>query len=107
VKFFTHSGGWIFRKNDPEFDTFGKIVVKDNVYIGNDVLILPGLIISEVALVTKSVPDNIIIAGNPGRVIGNVDALKERLEVYNVKSKSLNYIDKRELLLSLNESMFI
>jgi len=35
VFFFTHGGGWIFRDELPDFDCFGKIVIKDNVYIGS------------------------------------------------------------------------
>src|SRR5690554_6087907 len=43
VKFFTHGGGWVFREEFPDLDTFGKIKIGNNVYIGNNALIMPGV----------------------------------------------------------------
>src|SRR5690606_38437325 len=45
VKFFTHGGGWLFRDELPYFDCFGKIKIGNNVYIGNNCLIMPGVTI--------------------------------------------------------------
>ena len=47
------------------------ITVKDNVWIGGNVVILPGVtigknsIVAAGAVVTKDVPDNVIVGGNP------------------------------------------
>ena len=52
--------------------------VKRRASIGSGALILPGVVIGEEALVgagavvTKSVPDHAIVAGNPARVVGDV-----------------------------------
>jgi maltose O-acetyltransferase len=52
------------------------IVIHDDVWIGNRVLILPGVtvgrgaIIGACSVVTKDVPEYSIVAGNPARIIG-------------------------------------
>lgn len=45
TKIFTHGGGWLFRNQYPRFDYFGKVIIKNNVYIGNNSMIMPGLTI--------------------------------------------------------------
>lgn len=56
--------------------------IKKNVWIGVNVTILPGVTIGENAVVgagavvTKDVPDNAIVVGNPARVIKYLDAEK-------------------------------
>lgn len=113
VKFFPHSGGWVFREEFPGFDTFGKIIIKDNVYIGNNVLILPGVtignnvVIGAGAIVTKSFSDGVVIAGNPARVIKTVDELKHSLLPYNVNSKEMSHSEKKKYLLGLDDDKFI
>ncbi|AGF58304.1 acetyltransferase-like isoleucine patch superfamily enzyme [Clostridium saccharoperbutylacetonicum] len=53
----------------------GPIIIKDNVWIGENVSILPGVTIGKNAIigansvVTKDVPENSIVGGNPARVI--------------------------------------
>tara|TARA_R110002050_G_scaffold300443_1_gene469815 strand:- start:1459 stop:1974 length:516 start_codon:yes stop_codon:yes gene_type:complete len=113
VKFFTHGGGWVFRKDIPDFDTFGKIEIKDNVYIGNNVLIMPGVtinsnvIIAAGSVVTRSIPEGKIIGGNPAKEIGEVSNLRERLLPINTKTKGLNYENKKRILLKLDSEKFI
>jgi len=113
VKFFTHGGGWVFREKYPDFDTFGKIVIKNNVYIGNNTLIMPGVtignnvIIGSGTVVTKSVNDGDIVAGNPGKVIGTTDVLELKLLPYNVNTKKHSVLQKKEILLNLSEDKFI
>lgn len=113
VRFFNHGGSWVYRQENPEFDYFGKIKIGDNVYIGNYAVILPGVtigsnvIIGASAVITKSIPDGAIVGGNPGRVIGNVDELKNRLIDYNVNTKSMSYDDKKNFLQLLEDGKFI
>jgi len=113
VKFFCHGAAWVFREGIPEFDFFGKIKIKDNVYIGNNALIMAGVtigsnvIVAAGAVVTKSVPDNSVVGGNPARVIGHVPELEERMLKYNVETKGLKYEEKKKFLLSLSDDKFI
>lgn len=64
----------------------GCIEVKNNVFIGNNVMIGAG------SVVTKDVPDNSVVAGNPARVIESFD---EYLEKRNKKEENIiKYVDK-------------
>lgn len=53
----------------------GPIIIKDNVWIGENAIILSGVkigkntIVGANAVVTKSFPDNVVVAGNPARII--------------------------------------
>ncbi len=56
------------------------IVVKRNAWLGADVKVLAGVTIGENAIVaagsvvTKDVPDNMVVAGSPARIIREIDA---------------------------------
>ena len=83
VSFVTHDGGvWVLRNMKEEYrdiDMFGKIVVGDNVHIGTNSIIMPGVtignncIIGCGAIVTKDIPDNSIAVGVPARVIKTIE----------------------------------
>lgn len=113
VKFVTHGGGWVFRLKNPKFDFFGRIKIGNNVYIGNNAIILPGVtvgnnvIIGGAAVVSKSIEDNQIVVGNPGRVVGNVNDLEDKMAQYNLNTKGLSSSKKKQILLSADSSQFI
>ncbi|WP_339844644.1 acyltransferase [uncultured Dokdonia sp.] len=113
VKFFTHGGSWVFREKYPKMDFFGKIEIGDNVYIGNNALIFPGVIIGNNvvigagAVVTKSVPNNSIIGGNPAKIIGDVLEFENKALEYNVNTKGLSYGDKKKFLKNLDNNKFL
>lgn len=54
------------------------ITIKNDVWIGGNVTILPGItinansIVGAGSVVTKDVPENVIVAGNPAKVIKNI-----------------------------------
>lgn len=56
-----------------------KVIIKDCVWIGANVSIIPGITIGEGAIVgmgavvTKNVPDGAIVGGNPAQIIGKRD----------------------------------
>ncbi|CAM3965995.1 DapH/DapD/GlmU-related protein [Flavobacterium antarcticum] len=113
VRFFNHGGSWIFRHKHPEFDYFGKITIGNNVYIGNCAMIMPGItigsnvLIGAGSIITKSIPDNAIVAGNPGKIVGEVNELFSRVEAYNLNCKSMNAVEKQIYLLNLSDEKFI
>lgn len=113
VKFFTHGGAWIFREKYPNIDFFGKIVIGNNVYIGNNALIMPGVtignnvIIAAGAVVTKSFGDDVIIGGNPAKEIGDCNKLLEKMLKNNMSINGLSASDKKNFLLNCNENFFI
>ncbi len=53
----------------------GKVIIKDNVWIGENVAILPGVtigksvIIGANSVITHDIPDNVIAAGNPIKIV--------------------------------------
>src|SRR6476620_11192623 len=78
VRFLTHDGGvWTLRHIDPAMDVIAPIAVGDNVFIGLNAIILPGVrigsnvVIGAGSVVTKDVPDNTVAAGNPARVLND------------------------------------
>ncbi|MBQ9840394.1 MAG: sugar O-acetyltransferase [Erysipelotrichaceae bacterium] len=62
------------------------IIIEDNVWIGADVTILPGVtigkgsVIGAKSLVTKDVPANVVAYGNPCRVVREITE-KDKIEV--------------------------
>lgn len=113
VQFFTHGGTWVFRDQYPDLDTFGKIKVGNNVYIGGCSLILPGVnigdnvIIGAGSVVTKSIDNGLIVAGNPARIVGKTEDFVEKIRNYDVGSKGMSYDEKKAFLLSLSDDKFI
>ena len=110
---FTHGGGGAVRFQLPDFDCFGKVTMGDYVYIGKRALIMPGVtlgnhvLVAAGSVVTKSVPDNMVVAGNPARIICTISEYIERNEKYNTHSKKMSPEKKREMLLSMDEEKFI
>ena len=112
VSFHTHGGGNSIRREHPEFDAFGKIIIEDWAYIGAFSHIMPGVTIGEGALVaagsvvTKSVPPHVVVGGNPARYIMTTQEFYERNQPYNV-GRRLSDKEKKEYLLNMNDSRFI
>lgn len=111
--FHTHGGSHLARRDNPTFDCFGKIIIKDWAYIGSGAHIMPGVTIGEGALVaagsivTKSIPDGVVVGGNPARLICSVKDYLEKNEKYNIGTKGLPESKKKEMLLSLPDTKFI
>ena len=79
-KFITHDGGTLlFRKQVPDLEITKPIIIGNNVYFGNNVIVLPGVtignnvIIGAGSVVTKSIPDNVVVAGVPAKIIKSID----------------------------------
>lgn len=113
VAIHTHGGGNVIRRKIADFDSFGKVVIKDWAYIGAHAQIMPGVTIGEGAMVaagsivTKSVPDGMVVAGNPAKVICSVNDYLQRNLKYNLKTKGKSTKEKKRYLLSLNDDAFM
>lgn len=113
VSIHTHGGGRVVRSQHPDFDVFGKVIIEDWAYIGAYSQIMPGVTIGEGALVaagsivTKSVAPHTVVGGNPAKFICTTEEFYERNKQYDLKTKGLNHLDKKKLLLSLSDDRFI
>ncbi|HRL93835.1 MAG TPA: acyltransferase [Pseudomonas sp.] len=114
VQFVTHDGsiqvpllrdGVHFDEVYSKKSTFGKINIGNNVFVGVQALILPNTtigdncIVAAGAVVKGSFPDGSVIAGNPARIVSNIEAYYEKnisriiefSPVDNRKEKILRY----------------
>lgn len=113
VAIHTHGGRNVVRRLVPDFDIFGKVEIKDWAYVGAHSQIMPGVTIGEGAMVaagsvvTKSVPDGMVVGGNPAKIICSVDEYLERNMCYNLHTKGINEKKKKQRLLTVSESMFL
>jgi len=85
--FLTHDGSiWLLRARRPNAQHFGRITVGDNTYVGQNCIILPGTrigancIIGAGAVVRATIPDNSVVVGNPGTVVGRTSLFMEMLD---------------------------
>ncbi len=92
VKFITHDGGTLlYRKDFPDLEITRPINVGDNVYVGNNVIILPGVnvgsnvIIGAGAVVSRDIPDNSVAVGVPARVIKTADEYLEKIKKESIR----------------------
>lgn len=76
-------------------------MIMAGVHIGSNVIIGGG------SVVTKSVPDNCMVAGNPAKYIGNTDEFYKRIKLKDVKTAGLSYTEKKKILLSLDDESFV
>jgi acetyltransferase-like isoleucine patch superfamily enzyme len=115
TSFYTHGGIWSLRKlyNDEKLDHFGKIKIGNNSYIGENCMIMPGVTIGERCIigggsvVTKSVPDGCMVAGNPAKFIGYTEDFYRKLKKdHDTKTGKLTAIEKKKFLMSMNEDTF-
>ena len=57
----------------------GKVVIEENAWIGIGAIICPGVtigrnaVVAAGAVVTKDVPDNVVVAGVPAKIIKKID----------------------------------
>lgn len=113
TKIYTHGGAQVARDKYPDFDVFGKVVLGDRVYVGSDAKIMPGVIIGDNVLiaagsvVTKSIPSNVVVAGNPAKYVCSIDEYIEKNMAYNTNTKSFSLKAKKKYLLALPEDKFI
>ena len=94
------------RKADAEkIDIFGKIFVGNNVHIGTNAIIMPGVTIGNNvvigcgAIVTKDVPENSVAVGIPAKVIEGLDDYICKNKHRFLYTKHLSMNEKKKYLL--------
>lgn len=116
TSFYTHGAVWSLRHlyRDDDLEICGKIKVGSYTSIGANCMIMPGVTIGERcivaggAVVTKSVPDGCMVAGNPAKFIGYTEDFYKRLkENHDFGCHKLSHEEKKAFLLSQPEDKFI
>ena len=86
--FVTHDGGsWVFRHLPPYqgLQRFGRIVIRDNCFIGAGSIIMPGVcigpnsVVGAGSVVTRSVPPDSVVAGAPAHHICSYEEYVEKM----------------------------
>lgn len=110
VKFETHDGGTLlFRNIIPDLEITKPITIGNNVYIGNNVIILPGVnignnvIVGAGAVVSKSIDDNCVVAGVPARVIKTTSEYLEKIKKESIHLGNLSGQEKDKALMKYYE----
>lgn len=87
VTILTHGYDWsvIMNKYDGQmYASSGKVKIGNNVFIGTKATILKGVevgdnvIIGANSLVNKNIPSNVVVAGNPAKVIMSIEEYKNK-----------------------------
>ena len=109
VRFVNHEGAiWCLRGFDDrfnEFDYFEPIIVGNNVLLGLDSLIMPGVkignnvIVAAHSVVTKDIPDDTVVAGLPAKPISKIGDFVEKFKKRELfPTKNMTAIQKKEYL---------
>lgn len=108
VELVTHDGGcWVLRKLDEKYknaDCFGRITIGNNVHIGTNSVIMPGVkigsnvVIGCSSVVTHDIPDNSVWAGVPAKHIETMQEYIEKNEKKIVYTKHLDGNKKKDFL---------
>lgn len=85
------------------YTKIGKVTIEDNAFIGARSIIMPGVrigknaVVAAGSVVTKSVSDNIVVGGNPAKIIMSTTELmeKHKLLMKNSKIYDSNYTIKK------------
>ena len=110
VSFVTHDGGMYVLRNKyadmAKADYFGKICIGNNVFIGVNTMIMPGVtigdnvIIGAGSIVTKSIPSNCVACGVPAKQIKSIDDYYAKYKTLAIPTKGLLEHEKREKTIS-------
>lgn len=111
VHLIPHDGGlWVLRKMNllPDADYLAPIVIGNNVHIGNNAFVMPGVTIGDncvvgcCAVVTKNVPSNSVVGGIPARIIETISEYYEKKKKVVQKTRNMNLKDKANVWKELN-----
>lgn len=105
VQFITHDGGvLILRKYTPDLEITKRIIVGNNVYIGVNAILLPGVkignncVVAAGSIVSKNIADNSVIGGVPAKFIKSIDDYYKKAKKESLHLGDLTKIKKEKEL---------
>jgi len=105
VCFVNHDGGvGLFRKEYPGLNVYGRIEIGDNVFIGLNTIILKGVkignnvVIGAGSIINKDIPDNVVVAGVPARIIGDIENYKKKAISNGCYINTADSLEKKRII---------
>ncbi len=87
ARFITHDGSVsIFRDEDPDIEVYAPITIGNKVFLGVNVMIMPGVTIGDYSIigagsiVTKDIPAGSVAVGVPAHVIRTTEEYKAKIK---------------------------
>ena len=94
----THDGSsWLFNDDKGRRFLYKKTIIKNNVFIGTNSIIMPGVVIEDNvivaagSIVTKSVPSGVVIGGNPAKILGDYNTYKDKVFSSYVSESEMDF----------------
>ncbi len=110
VKFFTHDGCVrVFRnlkEEDSDIDLIKPIKIGNNVFIGSNALLLPGVkicdnvIIGAGSIVVKDIYEEGVYAGVPAKYIRSLEDMRSKISDDLIHTKHYSKIEKKKYLIN-------
>lgn len=98
VTFITHDGStWLCRDDKGRRYLFKETHIGNNVFIGSNSIILPGVVIEDNVIVAagsvvvKSVPQGSIVGGNPAKIIGDFHQYEKKVLSKYVSDQEMDF----------------
>jgi len=99
--FITHDGGvWVFRNEEPDIDVVRPIKIGNNVFIGMNCTILPGVkigdntVVGAGSIITKELVGGFVYAGNPAKPIKTIQEYHAKINGFKINTKNMSASDK-------------
>ena len=94
----THDGStWLFNDDKGRRFLYKKTIIKNNVFIGINSIIMPGVVLQDnviiavSSVVTKSLPSGVIVASNPAKIIGDYDIYRAKVLSSYVSESDMDF----------------
>lgn len=111
VKLYTASHPLQPAKRSSGLENGAPITLGNNVWIGGNATLLPGVslgdnvVVGAGSVVTRSFPENVVIAGNPARVIRTIEAAESEDHLKHLQEIDAQLIDLLEKRMTVGEQL--